>query len=44
MFLKNVVPEETFFFVASDVAPILYNKPCICTGDQYLWKRLFKFE
>ena len=28
-FLKNVVPKESFFFVASDVVPILYNKPCI---------------
>ena len=33
VFLKNVVPKESFFFVASDVVAILYNKPCICTGD-----------
>ena len=37
-FLRNVVPKESLFFVASDVVPILWNKPCICTGDQYLWK------
>ena len=29
IFLKNLVPKESFFFVASDVVPILYNKPCI---------------
>ena len=23
------MPKESFFFVASDVVPILYNKPCI---------------
>ena len=28
-FKKNVVPKESFFFIASDVVPILYNKPCI---------------
>ena len=28
-FLKNVVPKESFFVVASDVVPILYNKPCL---------------
>ena len=27
----NVVPKESFFFVAPDFVPILYNKPCICT-------------
>ena len=32
-FLKNVVPKESFFFVASDVVPIVYNKTCICFGD-----------
>ena len=32
IFLENVVPKESFI-VASDVASILYNKPCICTGD-----------
>ena len=31
------------FFVASDVLAILYNKPCKCTGDQYLSKRLFMY-
>ena len=36
--LKNVVPKEPFFFAASDIVPIIYNKPCICTADQYLWK------
>ena len=30
---KKLVPKESFFFVASDVVPILYNRPCICTGD-----------
>ena len=29
IFQKNVVPKESFFFVASDVVPILYSKPCI---------------
>ena len=29
LFKKNVVPKESFLFVASDVVPILYNKPCI---------------
>ena len=38
IFLKNVVPKEPFFFAASDIVPIIYNKPCICTADQYLWK------
>ena len=33
IFLKNAVPKESFFFAASDVARILYNKPCICIGD-----------
>ena len=33
IFLENVVPKQSFFFVASDVIPILYNKPCTCTGD-----------
>ena len=28
-FFKNVVPKDSFFFAASDVAPIVYNKPCI---------------
>ena len=28
-FKKNVVPKESFFFVASDIVPTLYNKPCI---------------
>ena len=32
-FLKNLVPKESFFLVASDGVPILYNKPRICTGD-----------
>ena len=32
-FEKNVVPKESFFFVASDVVSILYIEPCICTGD-----------
>ena len=32
------------FFVASDVAPNVYNKPCIHGGDYYLSMRLFKFE
>ena len=32
-FFLNVVPKESFFFVASDVVPILYNKPCIYIGD-----------
>ena len=30
---KNVVPKESFFFVASDVVPILYNKPFILETD-----------
>ena len=33
IFLKNVVPKETFFIAAPDVVPILCNKPCICIGD-----------
>ena len=32
------------FFVALDAVPTLYKKACTCTGDLYLWKRLFKFE
>ena len=39
-FLKNVVPKESVFFVASDVVPILYNNPCMCTGYWYPWKEL----
>ena len=31
-FLKNVVPKE-HFFVASDIVPILFNKPCTCSED-----------
>ena len=31
-FLKNVATKD-FFFVASDVVPVLYNKACLCTGD-----------
>ena len=30
---KKIVPKESFFLVASDGVPILYSKPCICTGD-----------
>ena len=32
-FFKNVVLKESFFFVVSDVVPILYSKACICTRD-----------
>ena len=38
IFPKNIVLKESFFFVASDVVSIIYNKPCICIGDEYLWK------
>ena len=31
-FLKNVVPKESFI-VASDVVPVLYNKPYIYVRD-----------
>ena len=33
LFKKNVVPKESFLFVASDAVPILKNKPCICAKD-----------
>ena len=38
-FLKNAVLKESFLFVASDVAPILYNRPCI-----YMYQRLISLE
>ena len=43
----NLYSHYTFFLVhqtASNIVPILYNKPCASNGDSYLWKRLFKFE
>ena len=27
-FYRNIMPKESFFFVASDVVPIVYNKSC----------------
>ena len=30
--------------IASDIFPILQNKPCIYVLEKYLWKRLFKFK
>ena len=35
IFFKNVVPKESFFFVASYVVPILYNKPCILENNVF---------
>ena len=37
MFFKNVAPKESFFIVASDVVPILYNK-------SFMYWRLISFE
>ena len=36
--------KRVLFFVESSFVPILYNKLCICIGDQYLWKILFRLE
>ena len=34
IFFKKIQCQKSpSFFAASDVGPILYNKPCICTGD-----------
>ena len=38
----NLQYHYTFFQVhqtASDIVPVLYNKPCTSTGDYYIWKR-----
>ena len=34
-----------FSKVVTDILKIYdYNEPCICSGDEYIYKTLFKFE